>query len=212
MAISVSCGSPCSITTFVDLRTGFVSDPFDLMIAFDRDHKWVAFDDGGVKIASMYDRGSWCDVTRDFASKAQPFASFYRRDFDQDGNFTFEYSKGEAGETVTDVESCTSENVEAYAVVLDEGKDPEFVHIDPESDGGKVLRKHAVKRPFPVIQRIRSGGAEAYRSVAAICEKEGAADAVTEDLARDFPRVRVEPVSIKRKFVHRSTCPRHRKQ
>jgi hypothetical protein len=213
LAVSVSCGSPCNVTTFVDLQTGFVSDPFDLVLAFDRDHKWVAFDDGGVKIASMYDRGAWCDVKRDFSSKAQAFASLYRRDFDRDGNFTFEYGRGESGETVTDVESCKGKGsaVDVYAVVLDEGKDPMFVHVDPGSERGKPLRKAGVKRPFPVVQAIPSYRDEIYRLVAAVCASQGEAEALAQALTPTFPRSRVEPTSLERRFFHRSTCPKPRK-
>ncbi len=85
------------------------------------------------------------DVKRDFSSKARAFASFYRRDFDRDGNFTFEYGRGESGEVVTDVESCKGKGnaIDAYVVVLDEVKDPMFVQGGLSSDRSKpVGRPH----------------------------------------------------------------------
>jgi len=213
LAVTKSCGSPCSQTIFVDRKTGFISSPFNDVVAFDRVHRTVAFDEKGIKISRMDNRGFWCDVKRDFSDTAQPSLSLNKRDFDEHGNFTFEYLKGEAQDITSDVDDCAADapTVTVYQVVLSETNVAQRAGIGAGSANSKALRKLGVRAPFPTARAVLGANSTvSYSMLAGVCTDPGAAEMAATVFRKLYPGTHVESVPARTSWVHDSGCPKVR--
>ncbi|PSO45508.1 MAG: hypothetical protein BRC25_02080 [Parcubacteria group bacterium SW_6_46_9] len=104
-AVITSCGNPCSLTTFIDLKSDRISKTdYQSVIAVDAQNKRVAtVKKNGVAIYDIFtDDRIVFDQNRDFAPTAAPVSAIDEARFTDEGNLFIRYQLGEDFETKSD--------------------------------------------------------------------------------------------------------------
>jgi hypothetical protein len=96
LEILVSCGSPCSYSSFVDLASGKKSMPFFMVLAVDTLRGYLAFcDTSDIKIAVIFDTTKApIAINRDYSHSATMSTVVDTAIFRTDGMFVFHYYSG----------------------------------------------------------------------------------------------------------------------
>lgn len=95
VSLSVSCGSPCNYTTFINLKSGRISKPFFLVLAADTLKEIVCYCDSSfLLISSIFDTTvTPLQIKRQFSPAATPFtvvdSAFFKKNY-----FVFRYLTG----------------------------------------------------------------------------------------------------------------------
>jgi len=96
LEILVSCGSPCSYSSFVDLASGKKSMPFFMVLAVDTLRGYLAFcDTSNIKIAAIFDTTkALIAINRDYSHSATMSTVIDTAIFRNSGIFVFHYYSG----------------------------------------------------------------------------------------------------------------------
>jgi len=94
--LTISCGSPCNYTSYINLTKGTQSKPFFMVLAIDTIHECVAFcDKSEIKISAIFDSTkSPILIKRNYSPSATMSTVVDSASFRNDGIFVFHYYTG----------------------------------------------------------------------------------------------------------------------
>ena len=97
LQLTISCGSPCNYTSYINLTSGLQSKSFFIVLAVDTLHERVAFcDTGDIKISSLFDSTqSPISIKRNYSPSAVMSTVVDSAFFKENGVFVFQYHTGQ---------------------------------------------------------------------------------------------------------------------
>jgi hypothetical protein len=96
LQLTISCGSPCNYTSYINLTKGIQSKSYFMVLAIDTLHEWVAFcDTSDIKISSIFDSiGTPISIKRNYSPSATMSTVVDSASFTNTMKFVFHYYTG----------------------------------------------------------------------------------------------------------------------